>query len=138
MQIAPFFRLKELGTYGEGRSVPPEPAEKVGTALCFANPAGGRDFGCTSLKIKTIHSFFGNRLVSLQTQGCRRSSEVQIQRRLYLPDFRADRFGKIADRGPNRSPRLYLRNMLIKFVGKKKARFQPFRPSMCFLGREKL
>src|ERR1700728_2571700 len=103
MKIPSLFGLEKLRTDGDGRSIPPQPSEKIRSARCFLDPASRRYVTCVSLQIETIAAG-RNSLVTLETCRRRIAPEMQVQRRRCSADFRSDRLLQVADGLSDRTP----------------------------------
>lgn len=54
VKISPFFRLKKLGPYGEGRSIPPQTPKQVGPTGFFPDSAHRGKIRAPLLQIEPV------------------------------------------------------------------------------------
>ena len=94
MEVAPFFRLEKFSPDSDRRSVPPQAAEKVRASGRFLPPAFRKKVGCVVLKVEPV-SARRDGPVPLEAHGGRVSSEMQIERRRLIPNFRSDGLGEV-------------------------------------------
>src|SRR5262249_27834718 len=103
VKITTLLRFEELRADRHRGPIPPEPPEKVGPTRDFFYPAGWRELGSVSLKIKAIAAGW-NGPISGHAHLRGRSPEVQIKRRRAFPYFRTHGFREASERCSDRQP----------------------------------